>query len=154
MSTIAIGGRAPGFASGGSGTKKKSDCVRPGVFDVRARFAVSDDGVDEARLADVGAPGEGDLRRPLRRQRRNVRRLGHEAPGMAEEIAHVNSPCGFALRPLRQGKGSAHVYSAGVSFGFGRAIRPFRLPKSSIGTPFRFMMTPCWSTESVLFHAQ
>src|SRR4051812_26134378 len=39
MSTSAIGGMRPGAASGGPGTKKKSDCVRPGLFDVRARLA-------------------------------------------------------------------------------------------------------------------
>src|SRR5687767_9636162 len=37
MSTSATGGSASGSAPGGSGTKKLSDCVRPGVLEVRAR---------------------------------------------------------------------------------------------------------------------
>lgn len=31
---------------------------------------------------------------------------------------------------------------------------PFRLSKSSIFTPWRFMMMPCWMIESRLFQAQ
>ena len=38
--------------------------MRPGVFEVRGEPALANERVDEARLADVGAPGEGDLERP------------------------------------------------------------------------------------------
>jgi hypothetical protein len=37
MSTMAMAGRASAQGSGGSGTKKLSDWVRPGVLEVRAR---------------------------------------------------------------------------------------------------------------------
>src|SRR5690606_6557460 len=37
MSTSAMGGRSPASPEKPSGTKKLSSCVRPGVFDVRAR---------------------------------------------------------------------------------------------------------------------
>ena len=42
-------------------SKKLSSCVRPGVLEVRASAVLADERVDQARLADVGAAGEGDL---------------------------------------------------------------------------------------------
>ncbi len=42
-------------------------------------------------------------------------------------------------------------YSAGDGFFLNK---PARLSQSSILVPYRFMMTPCWMMESVLFQAQ
>ena len=41
--------------------KKISSCVRPGVREMRARLLRPVSGVDQARLADIGAAGERDL---------------------------------------------------------------------------------------------
>src|SRR5690606_26033317 len=41
--------------------------------------------IDERRLANVGAAGEGDLRRPLRRQEFHRRHPADEGPGAGEE---------------------------------------------------------------------
>ena len=46
---------------------------------------------------------------------------------------------------------AAEVYSAGDGF-FRNS--PTRLSHSSILAPCRFMMTPCWMIDSVLFQAQ
>ena len=44
-----------------------------------------------------------------------------------------------------------HRYSAGDGF---RLNSPARLSHNSILAPCRFMITPCWMTDSRLFHAQ
>ena len=95
MSTSAIGGSRPGGASGSSGTKKNSDCVRPGRFEVRARLACRIERVDQAGLADIGAAGEGDLRRPLARKRRDRRHFGRPAARDGGRAGRI-----FRPRPL------------------------------------------------------
>src|SRR5690606_4762762 len=78
------------------------------------QLVLADQGVDQARLADVGTAGEGHLRQVRRRQLLNLGAADHELGPAREhdarlfdevlvENAHPETlyslPCSFAIRP-------------------------------------------------------
>ncbi len=120
--------------------------------------------VDQARLADIGAPGNGDLDAAHARQRHGRAGGGGELPVARKQLA-----AGFHLGAGERGGGSqrrrlraAHddepLTPASLFFLVKRFFRAshvrLRLSNSSILAPCLCMITLCWATESVLFQAQ
>src|SRR5262245_9244855 len=118
--------------------------------------------VDQARLADIGAAGNGNLDTAHARQRRGRSSGGGELPIAREQLA-----AGFHLGAGERGGGSWRLRAAhddepltpgSLFFLVKRVFRAshvrLRLSNSSTLAPCLCMMKLCWATESVLFQAQ
>ena len=103
--------------------------------------------IDQRRLADIGAAGEGDLDPVGRRQVGDPDAAFDESERPGEQ-----QPPGLDLVRGKLGQ----RYSAGLlvaGFGF-RLKLVAMLPKRFTSAPCRFMMNHCWAIDSELFHAQ
>ena len=109
-----------------------SSCVRPGVREVRASDGAAGQRIDERGLADVRSAGEGDLRRPDRRQAVGTR-------GGEDEFARAREQFAPGLGPVGRDRRFAHTLGvfAGLVF-FGNSLA--RLSQSSTFTPALVMM--------------
>ena len=79
--------------------------MRPGVFETSGQRLAIGEGVEKRGLPDVGAAGEGDLRRPERRQ---IVRLGvreYKFAGAREQQAPVFGE--IAFNGISHGKSNA-----------------------------------------------
>ena len=178
-------GRDLGFGRGGIAVARHVDdveAVAAGEEDQLLRAArrvrgarqrlAAGERVDQARLADIGAAGEGDLDAAHRRQRRRRAGGGNEVPLAGEQPPagldfltgevgcvhgrHVAVPVATLKTWMRRHKAGHDAKTDAVSVyaAFFFANIALRLSNSSILAPCLRMMTLCCSTESVLFQAQ
>src|SRR5271166_785748 len=110
------------------GVRGSSECAAPGQR------------VEEARLADVRTPGEGDLRQVIAGKRRRFGSAGDE-PGFAGEKAPSGLNKVGVYYPRRK-------Y---LRWDRSRLRHPCRCGQAA---PARCMMVHCWPILSKLFHAQ
>ena len=105
--------------------------------------------VDQARLADIGASGKGDLDAAHLRQRLERVRRPQEPPFVREQL-----PSGVDFRGRECGRHECSLRRQDDGESFFLANVPLMLSNNSILAPFFFMMIDCWVTDSKLFHAQ
>src|SRR6266540_2756828 len=133
--------------SGAPEVKYTSSCVRPGVCEVRARALRP-----VSALIRLDLP---TLERPAKAI--SISRIDGSEARDAEAVANRHSRANN-LRPASSSSGvkmeSIDQDDATHPPALLLANSALRLSNNSILAPCLRMITPCWSTDSVLFHAQ